>query len=126
MPGQALRLAPFHRDHVDVDVAVVAGGEGDVLAVGSEMRVLLLAGMRGQPPGAGPIGIGHPDVVGVDERDLPLGDRRRRQQPGVGRVDGNHGLRSCNHGDEEAQAQPKYQSSRLAHLGVLLLAIAAR
>ena len=90
VPGQPRRLAPFDRDHVDVDVAVVAGGEGDVLAVGREVRVLLLAGVRGQPPRVGPVGAGHPDVVGVDERDLPLGDRRRREQPGVGRVNREH------------------------------------
>ena len=83
MPGQPRRLAPLGGDHVDVVVAVVAGREGDVLAVGREIRVLLLAGVRRHPPGILAVGIGHPDVVGIGERDLPFGDRRRGQQPRV-------------------------------------------
>ncbi len=88
VPGQPRRLAALGGDHVDVVVAVVAGRERDVLAIGREIRVLLLARVRRDPPGIPAVGVGHPDVVGVDERDLPLGDRRRGQQPRVGCVQG--------------------------------------
>jgi len=48
MPGQALRLAAGHRDHVDIGIAVVVGGKGDALSIGREHRGVLVGGGRGQ------------------------------------------------------------------------------
>ena len=43
VPGQPRRLAPLRGNHIDVHVAIIAGREGDVLAVRREVRVPLLA-----------------------------------------------------------------------------------
>ena len=83
MPCQTSRLAAFGGDHINIDISVVTAGERDVPSVRREVRVLLGPGVRCDSPGVRSIGSGHPDVIGVDERDLALGDRRRREQPGV-------------------------------------------
>ena len=47
--------------------------------------------------------VGHPDVVGIDERDLSLGDRRRLKQAGVGCLDGGRTDRNHRQSDRESR-----------------------
>ena len=71
------------RDDVDVVVAVVVAAEGDVRAVGREPREGLFPGRRAQLAGRAALLGHHPDVAGVDEGDLRLGDVGIAQHPGV-------------------------------------------
>ena len=64
------RISSERRDDVGVEVAVVAGAEGDVGAVGGEARKQLFAGRRREPRGHAAALRHHPDIACVDERDV--------------------------------------------------------
>ena len=71
------------RDRVDVRVPIVLGAERDQVPVRGKDRVGLDADVAGQPAGVLAVSAGDPQVVGVDERDVPGGHRRHGQQAGV-------------------------------------------
>ncbi len=79
----ALHLATGRRHDIDIDVAVVVGLEGDAVAVGREAGEPLLAGGRAQPRGY-PAGLGNdPDIAGVHEGDMGVGDVGVTQHPRI-------------------------------------------
>ena len=72
-----------HRQHVDIQVPVVVGGESQLPAIRGEAGEGLLALGGGQALGH-TAGLGHqPDVVGVAEGNLGGGDRRIAHEPGI-------------------------------------------
>ena len=83
MIGQALRLAAPGRDDEDVVVAVVLAGEGDPLPVGRELRIELVAGMRGQTARRSAL-----------RRRPSTGRRRKRRRPGRARCSAGAGAGS--------------------------------
>ena len=114
VPGQPGRLAAVDGNRVNVEVAVVRRGERDRLAVGRESRPALHARVRGQPARSRAVGLGRPDVVGVDERDLAHGDRRRGQQPRVARIDGPSRGRRRRNSDRACDYGPRKHPERSA------------
>jgi hypothetical protein len=63
VPGEPPRLATFGGDHEDVAVAVVLPGEGDPVAVGGELRKILVAHVVGQSRGLAARGGCQPQVT---------------------------------------------------------------
>lgn len=103
--GDAGGHATRHRYHVDVLVAVVVAGEGDVLAVGGEARKRLFP-RRGREPPGGAAGPGDdPDVAGIDKGDVGRRDVGLTQHAGV---DGEERGRQAERGEGE-------QGEKLAH-----------
>src|SRR5260221_9530579 len=74
MEGEALGLAAFCGDDVDVGIAVVFSGEGDPFAVGRKFRVELVAGTGGQAAGGATVAGSGPEIAGVGEDYFVLGN----------------------------------------------------
>ena len=84
--GEPLRHAALGGHDVDLGVAVVLAGEGDLLAVGREAGEHLEAFVAGQPAGDAAGGRHGVQVAGVGEDDLVAVDGREAEQPGLGLV----------------------------------------
>ncbi len=82
--GEALWVAAFYREGVDVDVAGVLGAEGHGPAVGGELGVLGLALEGGEAAGVSARAVDDPDVAGVGEGDVPARDGRAAEHAGLG------------------------------------------
>src|SRR5262249_5522574 len=90
----------------DLGVAVVLGGEGELLAVGREAGEHLVAVVPGEPPGDAAGGRDGVEVAGVAEGDLVAVDGREPQQPGLVRGRCGPGLgRGEGQGEEEEGGQ---------------------
>ncbi len=83
MVGNAGQVAARGRHHVDVGVAVVVAAECDAAAVGREAGERLLPGRGAQSSGRSAALLDHPDVAGVDEGDVRVGDVRIAEHAGV-------------------------------------------
>ncbi len=81
--GEPQRLAAQRRHGVDVGVAVVVGAEGDRRAVRREAWERLLAAGGAEALGCSAGLRHHPDVAGVDEGDVRLGNVGLPQHAGV-------------------------------------------
>ena len=98
MPRQPARLAAGRVDHVDVAVRAELHREGDLLAVGREMRVGLRAGEAREPACIAAVAIDHPDVARIRERDLRCAQRRLPEQA---RALGVHARRAAQRGEND-------------------------
>ena len=97
--GQPLGLAALGGHDVDLGVAVVLAGEGELLAVGREAGEHLEAVVAGQPAGDAARRRDGVQVAGVGEDDAVAVDGGEAQQPGL--VGGLRRRRP--RGDEEQQ-----------------------
>ena len=82
MEGQPAGLAADGGHDVDVAVAVVLAGEGEPLAVGRELGVLLDAVAGCQPTRDAAVVVHEPEVALVGEYDLVGGDVGQTEQMG--------------------------------------------
>jgi hypothetical protein len=80
---QLARCAAVDADHEYLAVAAVFAGEGDPASVGRELGEELEPRMGGQSARAAAAGVHHPDVAGIDERDLVAMDVGVAQQAGL-------------------------------------------
>ena len=62
-----------------IGIAIVLGVKGNGLAVWRKDRVRLYAFVDGEASGVGIVLIGHPQVFGIDKRDMCIADRRGMQ-----------------------------------------------
>ena len=109
MPGQALRHAALGGDDVDVGIAFVLSGEGDPVAVGREGGARFDADVGGQALHVAAVRVAGPQIVGVDEGDLPGADGGFSQEPGVVNVEsGRCGQRRRGTGDEKKEGQAEF------------------
>ena len=79
--GEALGLAAFGGDDVDVGVAGVVAAEGDPFPVGGEMGIGGGSLKTGKAAGGASGAVDGPDVVGVGERDLGGADGGGAEEP---------------------------------------------
>ena len=71
MPRQPARLPALHRHHVDIEVPVVLAREGDLPAVGREVREVFRAEVARQAAAGAPA-IGGDPQVGLGGEDDPI------------------------------------------------------
>src|SRR5262249_16448924 len=83
--GEPMRQTAAGRNRVDILIAVVVSGEGERVSVRGKAREHFLSPRRAETGGGAAGFWNHPDVAGVDERNLPGRDRRVATHP---RVDG--------------------------------------
>src|SRR5258708_39778968 len=112
MKGEALGLAAFGGDDVDVGIAVVFRGEGDPFAVRRKFRVKLVAGTSGEAAGGAAFAGCGPEIAGVGEDHFVVGNVGAAQETrgSGGRLVWGRGVPARGSGD--------WQPPRQAHAGV--------
>ena len=94
MPGQSRRDASSYGHDVDIGIAVVLSVERNPLAVGGKDGTGLDPLVGCQPARMRAVHIRHPQIVGVDERDVVTTDGRLAEEFCAGGVDrSGHGRR---------------------------------
>ena len=85
---------PADRNQIHVGVSLVLGAEGDEAPVRREDRIGDGVQVAGQPADVPAVQVGNPEIVGVDEGDVPGAHGGLAQQPRVLDVRlGQHRLR---------------------------------